>query len=335
MASPQPDVAGVLIALTRALSKREATLEQSLQAVTDAALDMLPGDHASIRLLDKSSAHLLASARSGRGTHIGSLTLKRGEGVAGWVIDHGEGARIEDARKDPRFKAAVGQGFQIGSMVAEPLVSAGHVIGVLSVSSPEVKAFSEDDGMLARLLANCSVPPIERARLERIEKSDELTLALSEAQLVPQLKAAVDAARAERKTVSVLAMDLDGLAHVNDCFGREVGDRVLCIVADRVRARARLFDVLVRSDGDRFMLIMPATPLDQAEALADRVRKEMGEEPMEPVPGGFITQTLSIGVIGWDGREAAEALRERAVKALDEAKAKGKNRVAVGAAPAR
>jgi diguanylate cyclase (GGDEF)-like protein len=132
-------------------------------------------------------------------------------------------------------------------------------------------------------------------------------------------------------------MDLDGLAHVNDCFGREVGDRVLCIVADRVRARARLFDTLVRSEGDRFTLVMPAAPgadeQDRASALAERLRKEIGEEAMEPVPGGFITQTLSLGVATWDGRETAEALRERATKALEDAKAKGKNRVTVADAP--
>jgi two-component system cell cycle response regulator len=94
-----------------------------------------------------------------------------------------------------------------------------------------------------------------------------------------------------------------------------------------VRARARLFDVLVRSEGDRFTLVMPASATDQAASLAERLRKEIGEEPMEPVPGGFITQTLSVGVAAWDGKETAETLNERASKALEEAKAKGKNRV--------
>ena len=84
-----------------------------------------------------------------------------------------------DVHEDPRFKVSPGQGFAIASMVAEPLISEGVAIGVLSVSSPEVGAFSATDEVLARLLANCSVAPIQRARLERLAVTDDLTLAFN------------------------------------------------------------------------------------------------------------------------------------------------------------
>src|SRR5262249_20597813 len=153
------DIAEVLLRLTEHLSGG-LVLEDALEHVTDAAIELLPGDHASVRLLDASRTQLLTSARSGKGTERGSLAIKKGEGIAGWVIEHGRAAHARAAGEAPRFMEAVGQGFRIRSMLAEPLLSAGRVIGVLSISSPEVGAFSPRDELLARLLASCSVPAI-------------------------------------------------------------------------------------------------------------------------------------------------------------------------------
>src|SRR5580658_9501058 len=168
----------VLLQLTQQLTEGRA-LEDALRAVTDATVSILPGDHASIRLLDSSRQHLLASARSGTGRDSPTMQMRAGEGIAGWVLEQGEPARVVDVRKDRRFVAMEGQGFAIGSMVVEPLVSEGAPIGVLAVSSPEVNAFSATDELLARLLANCSVGPIQRARLERLAVTDDLTLAFN------------------------------------------------------------------------------------------------------------------------------------------------------------
>jgi len=50
---------------------------------------------------------------------------------------------------------------------------------VLGASSPEANVFSDDDVLLARILASCSVPAIERSRLERLSAVDEMTLAFN------------------------------------------------------------------------------------------------------------------------------------------------------------
>src|ERR1700733_9389648 len=136
----RPDHLGELLELIEQTAK-VAKPDAALQAVTQTVVRLLGGDHASIRLLDPSQRELLASARSGRGTHLGSLPLARNAGVAGWVLEHAEGVCIDDVRKDARFVAAMGQGFSIRSMLAEPLWSGGRVVGVLSVSSPEAAAF--------------------------------------------------------------------------------------------------------------------------------------------------------------------------------------------------
>jgi diguanylate cyclase (GGDEF)-like protein len=319
MPDARKDVTVVLLELTQRLSEGRS-LEESLTAVTDAAIALLPCDHASIRLLDASRTQLLAGARSGKGTERGSLPLKKGEGIAGWVFEYGIPARVDDTREDPRFMVAVGQGFRIGAILGEPLVSGGKVIGVLSVSSPEHRAFSDRDVLIARLLANCSVSPIERARLERLAITDDLTLAFSEKVLAPRLREEVERARTSSAPLSVLALDLDRFRHVNESYGRSVGDRLLALFVERVRGFVRAFDVLVRTGGDEITVIMPSSNEEHAEDFAAKLQAHVAASPLEPMPGGFITQTISVGVATWNGRESAEDLASRARGMLEQAK---------------
>jgi two-component system, cell cycle response regulator len=314
----------VLLQLTEQLTDGRA-LEDALRAVTDATVTILPGDHASIRLLDASRTHLLASARSGTGRDSPSLQLRASEGVSGWVLEHSEPARVIDVRKDPRFVSSKGQGFAIGSMVVEPLISEGAPIGVLSVSSPEVNAFSQTDELLARLLANCSVAPIQRSRLERLAVTDDLTLAFNGRYLASRLVEELERARRSAAPLSLLWMDLDHFKRVNDTHGHPLGDQVLRTFVERVRAATRRVDILVRRGGEEFVLLMPATSTAQAKVIAERVRASAAE----PVVVGNVrlTQTVSIGIATWNGRESPEALQKRADEAMYFAKQSGRNRV--------
>jgi diguanylate cyclase (GGDEF)-like protein len=322
----------VLLQLTEQLADGPA-LEEALRAVTEAALMILPGDHASIRLLDGSRARLLASARSGTGRESAVLPLRVGEGISGWVLEHGKPARVVDVEKDRRYVAAPGQGFHIASMVAEPLVSEGATIGVLSISSPEVNAFSRTDEIVARLLANCSVPPIQRARLERLAVTDDLTLAFNARYFGVRIQEEIERARRSGAALSVLLMDLDHFKRVNDAFGHDVGDHVLRAFAGRVRSATRRGDVLVRRGGEEFVLVMPATTSEQAQDIAERVRENVGRSPIA-IGDRRITQTVSIGVATWDGRERAVSLEKRADEAMYRAKKAGRDRFVI-AAPKR
>jgi two-component system, cell cycle response regulator len=321
------DAISVLLQVTQVLSS-ENLLEDSLRAVTDAALVLVNADHASVRLLDTTRGSLLSSARSGVGADHPPVELHRGEGVLGWVLEHREALAIDDTRTDDRFVRSEAQRFVIRSLVAEPLWSSGDVIGVLSVSSPHVAAFSHEDRLLVRLLANCSIPPIERARLRRLAIIDDLTLAYNLRHLGPCLQEEMERARRTTTPLSFLLMDLDHFKSVNDVHGHAVGDRVLRLFADRVRAIVRRTDVLVRRGGEEFALLMPGTNERDARTIADRIRESLGTEAFH-AEDAVLSQTVSIGVATWDGRESGESLEKRADLAMYEAKAHGRNRVTV------
>jgi two-component system cell cycle response regulator len=322
-------VLDVLLQLTAQLTD-DRPLEEFLKAVTEATLELLRADHASIRLLDTARTSLLSGARSGTGEEDRPMDFKRGEGVLGWVVEHGQPARIDNVEHDSRWVRSQGQAFHIRSIMAEPLWSSGEIIGVLAVTSPSPEAFGEEDQLLLRLLANCSAPPIERARLRRLAMFDDITMAFNHRYLNPRLVEEMERAGRSAGDVSVLYMDLDHFKSVNDKYGHAVGDAVLRMFADRVRKAVRRVDVLVRRGGEEFVLIMPATGATQAHATGHRIQQTVYAETFDSENGAIrINQTVSIGVATWDKRETPDQLERRADEAMYEAKRLGRNRVVV------
>lgn len=333
MHSPDAETAlRIVLRLTEKLTE-DLPLEDFLGAVAAAAQELVPADHASIRLLDAAREQLLSSARAGVGSEVSPQGFRRGDGVLGWVVEQKRPARIGDAERDPRFKRFEDQPFPIRSMIAEPIWAAEEVIGVLSVAAGEAELFSERDQLLVRLLANCSAPAIERARLRRLAMFDHLTMAFNHRYLYPRIAEEMERAKRHDTSLSVLLFDLDHFKSVNDVHGHTVGDLALRTMADRVRAAVRKVDVLVRRGGEEFVLIMPSTDEEQAMATASRLRDNMREEPLRLSEALLLRQTISVGVATWDGLETPEALEARADRAMYEAKRGGRDRVIFSSHP--
>jgi two-component system cell cycle response regulator len=218
------------------------------------------------------------------------------------------------------------------SLIAEPLWSAGQVIGVLSASSPKPRAFDKDDQLMVRLLANCSTPPIERARLRRLSLTDDLTLAYNQRYLSPRYNEEIERARRTGQPLSILMLDLDHFKLVNDKHGHDAGDLALRLFADRVRALVRRVDIFIRRGGEEFLLVMPQTSHAQAKVSAERIRQSLASQDLD-LMGARVRVTVSIGVATWDGSEAPEALLRRADVAMYAAKEQGRDRVSVSPPP--
>ena len=328
--SPKVDSAAqalkVLLDLTGKLGD-ERSLKKALKLVTNAALELLPGDHASIRVLDHTRTELLSGARSGTGYGKKPVRHSPGQGVAGWVVEHGELANVSDTQSDERFVTKANQGFEIRSILAVPLWSAGEVVGVLAATSMEPAKFDADDEALASLLANCAVPPIEKARLARLAITDAQTMVFNHAYLIPGLRAEMKKVAGTSSTLSVLLMDLDAFKRVNDRHGHASGDHVLRHFADMIRQSTRDRDVVVRRGGDEFVLIMPGASKQDARIAAERIRSTLAQSPIELASGEKIDVTVSIGAAAWDGSESPEGLERRADDAMYAAKLHGRNRV--------
>jgi diguanylate cyclase (GGDEF)-like protein/PAS domain S-box-containing protein len=126
---------------------------------------------------------------------------------------------------------------------------------------------------------------------------------------------------------SVLALDLDHFKHVNDTWGHAAGDAVLKHVARIVSEHKRVGDVFGRTGGEEFMMLLPDTALDEAEALSERLRLQVSLEPLH-FDGHSIGVTVSIGIASLTSSDtqAMEAV-VRADRALYAAKHEGRNAV--------
>lgn len=93
---------------------------------------------------------------------------------------------------------------------------------------------------------------------------------------------------------ALLLVDIDHFKHVNDGHGHAAGDLVLCEVAKRLNEAVRGDDLVVRWGGEEFLVLALKVPAAQAEQLAERVLKVIGERPVI-VDGRPVAVTVSIG----------------------------------------
>jgi diguanylate cyclase (GGDEF)-like protein len=132
-------------------------------------------------------------------------------------------------------------------------------------------------------------------------------------------------------SMSVLVADLDLLRNINNAYGHLAGDVVLMGVADVLRNEVRAYDVPSRFGGEEFAILLPGADVDEALALAERIRGRVGRERFAiPTSVEPITVTVSVGVatLGEHGNTIKELLHA-ADLALYRAKVEGRDRVRV------
>jgi diguanylate cyclase (GGDEF)-like protein len=141
-----------------------------------------------------------------------------------------------------------------------------------------------------------------------------------------------ECARSERngEPFALLVIDLDGFKTINDTFGHAAGDACLqhfCLMA---QTRLRPGDMLARTGGDEFCVVLPASTLREGAMIARRVL-EICREDAEQCVGKDVPIAVSIGVAQWTQEIGAfpDRLIAAADQALYAAKNDGKNRYAV------
>ncbi len=136
------------------------------------------------------------------------------------------------------------------------------------------------------------------------------------------------------KPLSVLAIDVDFFKPINDAHGHDAGDKVLQELASRMQDSIRNVDMACRVGGEEFTVILPATDIETAKKIAERVRNSVSSRPFPVSAGpGVVNVTVSIGVAALAGpRDTFEDFLKRADQALYAAKRGGRNRVTLAAA---
>lgn len=125
---------------------------------------------------------------------------------------------------------------------------------------------------------------------------------------------------------AVLMLDLDLFKHVNDDYGHQAGDQVLADFAAAAMHCVRTEDLVGRYGGEEFCILLPGAAMQQATAIAERLRKAVSQRPLGNLPR---VTTVSIGVAVCSGAfvVSLDAAIRRADEALYRAKHEGRDRV--------
>ena len=113
------------------------------------------------------------------------------------------------------------------------------------------------------------------AQLERDRSIDMLTELLNRRALFERAEPLFHALPHADKPLVVLFADLDQFKQINDTLGHQFGDRVLAAIAKVILESVRQSDLVARYGGDEFVLVLPATDLNQAEIVAERIRESL------------------------------------------------------------
>lgn len=185
----------------------------------------------------------------------------------------------------------------------------------------------------ARRSAEVANLGLQRAldQLEQVASTDRLTGAWNRRRFEEAVLPEIALAHRRRDPLSLLMFDLDHFKRVNDAFGHSTGDAVLAATAQTVRQHLRLSDALIRWGGEEFLVMAPATRLEGAMGLAEKLRAAMAAIEFPNV--GQVT--MSLGVSEYTLGETLETWIERTDQALYRAKAEGRNRVVAAPTPER
>jgi len=222
----------------------------------------------------------------------------------------------------------------IESLAATALYSKDRTQGIIWIARRGGERIERYHIYLLETLA-----PMVSTSLQNAELRDQMTeLALTDPMTgLPSFKQYENVARhaARRgKPYSVMLIDIDRFQTLNERYGMQAANVALQEVAEYLRECCRSADVPLRHSEDKFLVVCPDTEVESASLLAERIRSRVADSPIHLPDGSTRELTCSIGLAGCpeDGREA-ELLLSLATGRLRQAKAGGRNRIALGDGP--
>ena len=221
-----------------------------------------------------------------------------------------------------------------------PLIVADRVIGTLNVwredSAPElagtIPTFSPEEAQLIKRFASLAALAYDNARrrelLSEQARTDELTGLFNRRHFHERLAAELARAQRDVTSVGLVLLDVDDFKRVNDEHGHPVGDQVLVAFGDVLAAHVRAGDVVCRTGGEEFGVILPNADEGESARCAERLVRAVREARWSIA--GPMTASAGVAVAPDDAGTVA-TLFKAADERLLMAKARGKDRVVLHA----
>lgn len=216
------------------------------------------------------------------------------------------------------------------SRMSVPLISFGHVLGILLLDSS--RSFSESDVQPIESVADICSTAIQNAhyveRVKQLAYLDGLTGIFNRRFFEVRISEEIERAHRHKSGMAVIMADIDQFKHLNDEFGHLLGDEVLRQVSSLFQQQLRKIDVVCRYGGEEFGILLSLTSDPHAFAVAEKLRRAVENWHFPGVPRKV---TISAGVAVFPEQGTTrDALVSAADAGLYAAKQAGRNRTRGG-----
>ena len=298
-------------------------LDTILRTILEQMERMVEAEFWALLMLDETTPHLYYAIAAGEEQEtLRGLRVKRGEGVAGWVLEHGETLIVPEVAGDPRVQQSSTPGMSnagissagissVRSVIALPLRGRTGTQGVIEILNPRAE-MSDYSIAFLHILADHAAIAIENARdvsrIQQLTITDDTTGLFNVRHLYNVLCPELRRSEKLKLPVSLAFWDLDRFKLVNDADGHIIGSELLALVGRRLQKLAREQDLCFRYGGDEFVILMPETPENLALELTREIHAALMETPFEMKNGLTLKVSASVGIAsaprdGWHMHE--------------------------------
>ena len=277
-------------------------LDTILRTILEQMERIMEAELWTLLMLDEKTQELYyAVAAGGEQEALKDLRVKSGEGVAGWVLEHGETLLVPEAFNDPRLKDAdAATPRNVRSVIALPLRGRKGIQGVIEIFNPRTEQMTDYTIAFLHILADHAAIAIENAhdvaRIQQLTITDDTTHLFNVRYLYEVLGHELKRSARTQLPLSLAFLDLDQFKLVNDVNGHLVGSELLASTAQRLQDLSRKQDWCFRYGGDEFVILMPETGAKAALDLASELLASLMETEFKMKNGLVLKVGASVGL---------------------------------------
>lgn len=303
--------------------------------------DLLPLKYIYIFNVKDEESLTLMRFYDGSGQHsFSEFTLKPGEGLSGYVWRERKGVRYKNQREWLHLNSGYipddGE-----SVLSLPVFRNNEIVSVITVISDQKRAFEKYQYMILDILINYLAVAIENANNYELTKNKSercpLTNLYNYRYFEEQLEKTFLTFNKTNRPMSLILLDIDHFKVVNDTYGHQSGNEILCSVADLLKNQIGSEGLVARYGGEEFVILLPGYNLSETMNTAVKLRESIASSTfyaydhiVNQEGPAAVSITASIGVATYPDHceEALELVRHADRAMYVGAKQQGRNKVA-------